>query len=1332
MAMETQENLVYLDDLTGLYNRRYLYWQLPKEMSAVQESQGKLWLFMLDIDDFKVINDTHGHLSGDELIQDIARIMKENTKATDKKIRYAGDEFTIILPNIERKDVLAIAERLVSKINNQRFKEKHSGREMHITVSVGIAGFPQDTTDPTELINLADKALYMSKQKGKNCVSVVSEITPELFWKKEILERFPCPVLAGRQDELTQLKNTLLEVSKGKTALFLITGELGIGKSRLLSEFENSLRTGGIINLSARCYDKLLTQPFYALGEALDPYLTGLNKINPSAVEGISETELACLSAYMPSFKDLIGEHSAEEGVSKEEDFLTPALKKFLLNISKSETICFTFDDLQYIDAQSLNLLTEFIKDNSGSPVFIVGTYSQKDLTIPELGDTPLAGVINTEEFKSGRQELVLSGLRGTDVGEIIAKIFLNVPITPDLPGIIYQKTSGNPLFVEELLKYLVEKEFVSFRDGKWHQKSISASDLPGSIEDVIKSRIDGLDEETKEMIAKAAVIGEDFQVDLLQKIDSEDKGYILDLVEAAKKIGLIYEKGTKGKDEFRFVTSEIRNILFNALGGERTKHLYSRIGQIKEQLHPDKLNSIAGELYFNFKKAEDQVRAEQYAKIVKEGKGAFYDRTIQYAQSLLEESVQEKMLLPLSKRVWATIPNLIRGIYMATVNYTLYPPGSKMISDLIEDIYKKIQEVFTESEILNIACVEQSVIVNSKKIGKELANFFLESFLSVMRNSGIESVSFMKGLSLEELVTFLDIICSNEPKEETVSELLQKQNVTNIQINEITYDVMRKKSKEKESLQEIMLIDYLLGKLPNSGDGKKIDLSEGLSTHAQEIAQALEKMGEEASKDSGKDKEKVKAAIMAKSIQKIGKQFLEKGEDWSKYKEGLAKTLLSMEPHLRANIFSSPQETEGKGKEEKGVDIIKEISFELPDDIVIDALTKLYLEKDTTIDIMRKMIKRFLPSPERKVKLKPVIKEKLMQLGASSEECELIFDENSWERLSLEEKVKKILQLPSQTINRLMPVIKLGGIVRELLSSGEEVKIEELENRFIQLWQEGVIKNEALGAYFREVMDIFLQNSPEKLAVQFTKKLLKINADKKEFAPVFFLILNNCLEKIMQLFLKLKRFDLIVQIQVNYEKDQKSTFVLSKILEPTTTKLVDELIKRIDINQDWTELTDTLMVVKEMAAKLLIDKALFEKGVPEGKYFEAYLRRRTIGKILDQIPKETLLKILTKEKFLNSPVYVVKNLIEVIGGMEKEDIVSVLNIPLDNPDAAIKRKVIFTLSKMKGEQSAGLLLSISRDTNQTVSREALNALRNRKDPFALAALKQVQGDLNG
>lgn len=1323
--MQNAERLIYIDDLSGLYNRRYLYYHLPKELQTAQEQNYPLWLFMLDIDDFKIINDTYGHLYGDEIIKEISGIIRENTKSEDKKIRYAGDEFTVILPKLEIKDVINVAERLLAKVKAHTFKEKRTGKEINITMSLGIAGYPQDAADPIALINFADKALYMSKQKGKNCISTVSEISPELFWKRDILDRFPCSLFIEREPEIAKLKDALQKAAQSQGQMLLITGELGIGKTRLLDEFENMvLGLSQAVCLTARCEEKFLLQPYHTIGEVLYKYLSAADKLPEGILNGLSETMLQGLFNFMPILKNIPGlpAISAVKDYPKEEKPLVSGLIKLLQNISKIKPLCLFFDDFHYVDQESLEIILQLGRENKKCPVLMLAAFSNQEISAPDLASSPFVAIIKKEMFAGSSETLTLNNLTLEGTQKLIANIFTAIPLSNSLIELIYKITKGNPLFVEEILKYSIEKEYIVFKNGKWIEDRINQAQLPVSIEDTIKKRIEGLSPETKEMIAKAAVIGDDFQVDLLQKIDSEDRGYVLDLVGAAKKIGLIYERESTGRDEFSFVTGEIRKILLNLVGNTRVKHLHSRIGEIKEELYPDKISSIAGELYYNFKKAEDWVRAEQYAKIMKEGTTAFHDRAMKYAESLLEETAEERLVQPLSKKTMLIIPEIIRSIYLASVNYLLYPPQSRIRLQSLEELYSRLSQVFLETNTLMLACIEGELIANNKKLNRESMVFAIDRFISLMKNLNIETIIFVKETEEEELSKFIDIINNPKNREDGLSLAIENSGISHIKINETNYGPSRTKSKERESLQEIMLIDYLLGKL--SSDDKKAGLIGGLSAHTEEIAQALDKLADQASKESGKDKESVKVELMVKSIQKIGNQFLkERPDSWSKYKGDLAKTILSMEPGLRANIINNQIE------DNKDVDVIKKLSLDMPDDIIIDVLTRQYMEKDIGLEKIRSLAQRFLSIPGKKEKIVPILREKLNKLGAISEECDWILGEETWDKLSWKDKVDKILFFPAKALFKLMPMIKIGALVKELLAQQKEALVEVIMEKIFRLLAEEFPQSKSLISYFSEILDIFIQNSSGKLFPKFVQKLITICLDKEK-EGLCSAIMNPHLEKAINTLLSDGRFPMLKDIIQFYAKDANVMEKAAVILDPIISKLIKELTARIDSSLTWMELADVLVLFGDKVANPLIEEALFEKGVQSGKYFEAFLRRYTIAKIIGRLPKENLIAKL-KQKCSDSRPYIIKNLIELVEASEDDEIIKVLEIPIKHADASIRKKTIFSLGKLKNKTGTQLLSRALKDTDVSLRKYALGILKNRKDDFAKQALAEQAKDKN-
>ncbi len=157
------------DGLTKLYIHRHFYFLLESEIKRVQRYHHVLSIIMMDIDNFKHVNDTYGHLVGDMVLKEIASTIQKTIRHVDIPARYGGEEFTIILPETPVLNSVTIAERLRQKISEIEVKVDEQ-TIIRPTVSIGIAEFPNAAEDIKELIDWADKALYVSKENGKNCI----------------------------------------------------------------------------------------------------------------------------------------------------------------------------------------------------------------------------------------------------------------------------------------------------------------------------------------------------------------------------------------------------------------------------------------------------------------------------------------------------------------------------------------------------------------------------------------------------------------------------------------------------------------------------------------------------------------------------------------------------------------------------------------------------------------------------------------------------------------------------------------------------------------------------------------------------------------------------------------------------------------------------------------------------------------------------------------------------------------------------------------------------------------------------------------------------------
>lgn len=165
---EEVEQMSITDSLTGLYVHRYFQDKLENELKRASRYGTELSLIIGDIDFFKKINDTYGHLAGDYILKTISVILKNNTTMVDAVARYGGEEFVIILPDTGKDKAHLLAVKIRKEIENYNFKfQEH---QIKVTISMGVASYPSDAITRRALIEKADKALYKAKQEGRNRV----------------------------------------------------------------------------------------------------------------------------------------------------------------------------------------------------------------------------------------------------------------------------------------------------------------------------------------------------------------------------------------------------------------------------------------------------------------------------------------------------------------------------------------------------------------------------------------------------------------------------------------------------------------------------------------------------------------------------------------------------------------------------------------------------------------------------------------------------------------------------------------------------------------------------------------------------------------------------------------------------------------------------------------------------------------------------------------------------------------------------------------------------------------------------------------------------------
>ncbi len=528
-------DLAYIDDLTELYNRRYLKLTLSSEIQKVKKAGKKLSLFMIDYDDFKNINDTYGHLIGDKLLVAISDILKKGIGEESMLARYAGDEFTIVLPGKQLKESLKIANNLLRLASECDLKLKDNKRLSNITLSIGVAVYPDDASGAEELLDKADQALYSSKRKGKNRVSTMSDLVAEVHDRNLSANAVPCKKFIDREKELELLKRSYESAGKGAKKVILIEGEPGVGKTRLMLELIDFSKARPTFLLKCRRED--LEQEYGAISAALSSLLDSLDARGVlSALESLDDIGKYALFLMVDKIKDLPIRYSTDADMSgkdlREEDIFS-AFINFIKEL-KLETLSVLIDDLLWIDRGSLRVIEWILKEKDASGALVVGTAASNLLKAQAAEESPFTSFLADEKVRQILERIDLKPFAKDAVSELLKAVFSGFLLPAAVLEKIYRMSGGILSNIEEIIRCLLGDKIVYPREGKWILDDKRLEEIPASLKELLDKRVSELDDESREILSKAAILGDGFGSDTLSSFHGINEGRLLDIMDIA------------------------------------------------------------------------------------------------------------------------------------------------------------------------------------------------------------------------------------------------------------------------------------------------------------------------------------------------------------------------------------------------------------------------------------------------------------------------------------------------------------------------------------------------------------------------------------------------------------------------------------------------------------------------------------------------------------------------------------------------------------------------------------------------------------------------------
>lgn len=1249
------KELIYTDDLTGLYNRRYLYSVLPGELAQIKNYA----LFMIDLDGFKGINDTYGHLEGDAILISLSTVINECMAENGTVIRYAGDEFTVVLPEKTKEEASSLAASLLKKVSAQPLKGKDGQKAHSLTLSMGLGMYPDDGQKLDEIIERADRALYSSKRKGKNRLTTSDQIMPEVEILSDSAKYLSAPAFVNRKDEFALL--TAIIEGVGKKAV-IISGSIGVGKTRLLEEVQRDTQAKGIKYIRINSFEEDMDKPYAVLSGFLEEYLKSLGKEEiKSLSDTLDKNQLYELKNIVPAFKEitLTQETKPVDDLFQRRLNLIEGILKIMGKIGQEATTVLAIDNFHWVDAASLGIFYYIVRLKD-SRVFLLATVLQDaESVLTEKMALPYKQLYTKPDYADIFEDLVINPLAKDYVKELFKAIFKNIEIEPSSFDSLYSKTRGNPFFIEESLKLLIDKGALYYKDGKWILGRIEEKEIPKDPRELTKWRFEKLDGEMKDLLVNAAFLGKEFNLDMLKNLSQRNEGYILDKIDTAEKLGIAKMRQGAGFGRFDFVNKLSQDSLYNILDKSSAKTLHKKIAQSLEGYLKDA--GDINDILLHYKRAEDSAKAAEYNQKISEFQRSIfsYDELQSYIDKRMNAEsgvcVEELLEEPLSEKSKGLLVDTLNTLRVGVDKSILYPVNNQARMSAIEDAYKQLQKIFDTDASITFSCVEGELLINGEELQKkEVRRTLGNSWVNILTERRITSITFKKGLVERELVFFFDIMSRPE---EYLSEggdyhnFLRDNNILSIKIDEVRYEKaseIAKKTKKilkavfsKDPVLEniIQRQEEILNKFKSSGDTR-----EALKAFIGITNSIIESNSEP----------DTKAQMLLESLQKVIGQMAQRNpEAWEQSKQELYTVFPALEPDIKLSLINKYMSQPGSAG-----DAVSDVF-----NILRDAKPK-----ETTIE---SVVEDFLLIPPSRYLEKGFafhIKSIIESLIRSKKED------------LLDSVVEKMLN-------------DLGHPVGEIRS--------------------GIVNN------FDYILDIFLSNGKYAILHKITRGLGSRLFQEDDNRAFTFIV--DILTKAMKGFLLHKKFPMAKEILEAFSArhNEYITRVLDAIAERRFIDIIVNSFKR-GTAADNESIVFILKDIGPKATEYLI-MMIGEDTVKDP--FEQFVIRRNAGEIINKIGKEAVEKL--RDSLLGGNPSALKNIIEALGYMEDKAAISFLEKMVDNPDNAVRAEIVGTLRKLKCIESVKALVLFLRDQNKEVHDKALSALTKIGNKEALPELEK-------
>ena len=440
---------------------------------------------------------------------------------------------------------------------------------------------------------------------------------------------------------MRQLESAFDSALSGVGSLTMVVGEPGIGKTAICEQLATYVTLRGGKTLAGHCYEEgSLSLPYLAFVEAMRSYVLDRD---PQGLETDLGTGAADVARIVSEIRDRVQVELRPAGDPEDDRWrLLQGVTTFLRNASTVQPLCIVLEDLHWSDRGTLDLLIHMARNLQGSRLLIVGTYRDVEVDRPH----PLSSALAELRRGSAFQRVPLRGLTVDEVHRMINAV-AGQEVRWALAEGVHRQTEGNPLFIQEVLRYFVEEGLLKRQDGRWVGRWRETGEaplemvIPEGLRDVIGKRLSRLSQECNRLLSIAAVIGRDFALETLQAVSSMQEEEVLVGLEEALRVGVVEDQSRGAIARYRFTHAFFRQTLYEETITPRRIRLHQQVAQALQSQYAARLEEHAVELAEHFafySDPEGLAKAVEYSEVAARRAMSVYDYG--EASRLLERAI--------------------------------------------------------------------------------------------------------------------------------------------------------------------------------------------------------------------------------------------------------------------------------------------------------------------------------------------------------------------------------------------------------------------------------------------------------------------------------------------------------------------------------------------------------------------------------------------------------------------------------------------------------------------------------------------------------------------